>query len=317
MLVDHLELYWDNRDNLVGLRAAPDHYTKFKMADRLPVPADALGIFKYHLRPNTLDVAALPPGRAESIFQECSGEASSWSRWHGEGNLIVPGLFTWLWEGARDGEGGWEGGVGELMDQEFLMYEHHQGTINGKANHGWLRNMFYGVTQQVMRQDLGHWMLYVAARPDGRHQLISYPYYAKFVQAADSGTAFRHIDLNIEQFCATGRGGSAIQGSVSLDDESAEAGCTELVPGIHRRLGEWWAGVKLRAEAEGESLGEGALVQDVRDLWRREDVAKFGGWVPVPCPRGGCGLPTRPPCTDRWSRRGGVSGERYSPGTWR
>lgn len=46
--------------------------------------------------------------------------------------------------------------------------------------------MYYGVTQQVMRQDLAHWMLYVAARSDGRHELVSYPYYVKFVQESDS-----------------------------------------------------------------------------------------------------------------------------------
>ncbi|MCJ1464250.1 hypothetical protein MMC07_002863 [Pseudocyphellaria aurata] len=94
-----------------------------------------------------------------------------------------------------------------------------------------------GITQQVMRQDLGHWLAYVAARPDHSPTLISFPYYAKYVFEKDAGSAFRHIDLNIEQFLATKRGANAIQGSVSLDDESEEAGCTELVKGFHNHIG--------------------------------------------------------------------------------
>ena len=94
----------------------------------------------------------------------------------------------------------------------------------------------YSITQQIMRQDLGHWLLYVATRPDYHPILISYPYYAKYVFEKDSGTAFRHIDLNIDQFLATGRGANAIQGSVSLDNESAEAGCTELIKGFHNNI---------------------------------------------------------------------------------
>lgn len=65
----------------------------------------------------------------------------SWRRWIQDGTLTVPGLFTWLWEGASDGEGAQESGVGRLIDEEFAMYNHHLRMINGKSNKGWLRNL--------------------------------------------------------------------------------------------------------------------------------------------------------------------------------
>lgn len=64
-------------------------------------------------------------------------------------------------------------GVGELTDQEFKIYDHHLRLINGKSNKGWLGNLYDGITKQIMRQELAYWMLYIAARPDGSHQLVS------------------------------------------------------------------------------------------------------------------------------------------------
>lgn len=71
-----------------------------------------------------------------------------------------------------------------------------------------MRNMFFGVTQQIMRMDLGHWSIYVAARADHNPRLVSYPYYAKYVFEKDTGTAFRHIDLNLDELVASGWGGA-------------------------------------------------------------------------------------------------------------
>lgn len=130
----------------------------------------------------------------------------------------------------------WLTGVKQMIDDEFDLYLWHQCPVNGRSNNGWLRNMFFNLTQQIIRQDLGHWLLYVAARPDHRPQLISFSYYAKFVFEKDNSTGFKHVDLNIDAFLGTGRGGNAIQGSVSLDDESEEAGCTQLVKGFHRHI---------------------------------------------------------------------------------
>ena len=174
--------------------------------------------------------------QACNILNECCEGGAD--RWDKEGTLTIPGMFSWLETGVTV-DGHYERGVKHLIDHEWSMYLHHQRLINNESNLGWLRNMLYGVTQQVMHQDLGHWLAYVAEHPDHNPTLVSSPYYAKYVFEKDAGSAFRHIDLNIDQFLATGRGANAIQGSVSLDNESAEAGCTELVKGFHRHIETW------------------------------------------------------------------------------
>lgn len=87
--------------------------------------------------------------------------------------------------------------------------------------------MYYSLTQQIIRQDLEYWALYVCLRPDRNARLISYPYYTKYSQEGDK-TFLRHIDMSIPLYLEDGHGSAIIQGSVSLDDED-EDGCTEIV----------------------------------------------------------------------------------------
>ena len=117
--------------------------------------------------------------------------------------------------------------------------------------------------------------------------MISFPYYAKYVFEKDLGSAFWHIDLNIEQFFTTNCGANAIQGSVSLDKETAEAGCTELVKGFHNHIRPWWNEVKQCAAASRTILRLSGLVQNVKALYTKADADKYGPWTPVPCPKWG------------------------------
>ena len=82
----------------------------------------------------------------------------------------------------------------------------------------------------------------------------------------DDSTYFRHIDMNIPEFLTTGRGGSIIQGSVSLNDESTETGCTELVPGMHLNLGDWWSDVTARTEPSHRKGYTGRVSRALRHL---------------------------------------------------
>lgn len=74
--------------------------------------------------------------------------------------FVVSNMFTWLWNGISIGDNR-EEGIGDLIADEFNMYLHHQGERNGIPNKGWLRTIFYSLTQQLVRQDLLYWMLYV------------------------------------------------------------------------------------------------------------------------------------------------------------
>ena len=81
------------------------------------------------------------------------------------------------------------------------MYNHHLRQINRKDNMGWLRNMYYSLSQQLMRQDPAYYIAYVALYLDSAWHLISYPYYAKYA-VVSSNTAFKHININIPHLIA-------------------------------------------------------------------------------------------------------------------
>ena len=146
------------------------------------------------------------------------------------------------------------------------------------SNKGWLRTMFYSLTQQIVRQDLGYWIVYAALRPDRNHRLVAYPYYAKYALPGDK-TTFRHIDLNVNKYLESSRGGEIIQGSVSFDDED-EKGCTELVLGFHKQIGRWWSGVRERDDAVD------GWVTGLNKRYTAKDEEEFGPFVSIPCARG-------------------------------
>ena len=64
-----------------------------------------------------------------------------WDRWGDDGNVILD-LFSFLWSGIST-ETESELGIGNLIDEEFRMYRHHQRLIDGKPNFGWQRNMIH------------------------------------------------------------------------------------------------------------------------------------------------------------------------------
>jgi hypothetical protein len=137
--------------------------------------------------------------------------------------------------------------------------------------------MYHDLIQQLMRQDPAYWLWYALLRPDKHWHLISYPYYAKFARPGDS-TLFRHIDINILQAISRGRSINAIQGTLSLDQET-EGGCTQILPGIHKHLKEWWAQVEARGEGTSESV-----YKITEKVFTKGDAAEFGvDWTAQPC----------------------------------
>ncbi|KAF7505499.1 hypothetical protein GJ744_000746 [Endocarpon pusillum] len=220
-----IQIFYQHHEDLDALRTDPLHYFWFRRADRPAVPVDRLGI--YSTKPiSQPQLTAITDSDAARLVKEITGSENAWPIWLEEGSLNVSRIFAWMFVGITIGEKH-EAGIGPLIEDEFLMYKHHQREINGKPNRGWLRTMLYLLTQQLIRQDPQYWMLYVAMRPDHNQRLVSYPYYTKFARPGDS-TVFRHMDMNIPEFLATSRGGNIIQESVSLDDKTAATGCTEI-----------------------------------------------------------------------------------------
>ena len=262
-LVERLEHLQRNADEMDTMTQERGTYEWFRKTGRPAHEDDNLGPFKYPCSAQEefrLDVKV--------IWERYGGEGAMEKFYEG-GNVVVRGALDWI---VKDEE------VMGMVDAEFEMYRHHLREQNGVSNYGWCRNMWHSLVQQVIRQDPVLYALNVAARPDLNWRLVSFPYYTKYASPGDS-TKFKHIDINVRRYLTRGRGGSTVQTGISMDDES-EDGCTIVVPGFHRRIGQWWQEVERRGKVTD------GLVQDVKNIYMKEDEERFGGWAPVVCKRG-------------------------------
>ena len=264
-------------DNAVGdLKTAKGTYAWFRMTDRPSRPSDRLGPYK--LMPKDVGAFTISTEDQTRLCTYLGVDVEEWGR---VGSIVV-GCFDWWaiekYTGARADLA--EKTILEVILEEFEMYHAHLRLINKKPNYGWLRNMYYSLGQQVMRQDPKYFAIYCALRPDQNTNLVSYPYYAKYAHEGDN-TFFRHIDLNIKELASSDRGASMIQGTVSLDDENDDD-CTMILPGMHKHIKEWEEILTTRG------LSTGALVHRIQDsMFTSEDEKTFDTkWTPQPCQTG-------------------------------
>ena len=262
-MIERLESLQKNKDRLDILTRERGTYEWFRINDRPEHEDDRLGPFKY---------AGLPPAEfrfdSRTLWERYAG-VGGMEKFYSGGNLVVSGVFDWI---VNDTE------VMSMVDAEFEMYRHHLREQNGVPNYGWCRNMVHSLVQQAMRQDPVFYALNVVGRPDRNWRLVSFPYYTKYAVAGDS-TRFKHIDINVRQLFLNGRGGSTVQTGISMDDEF-EDGCTIVVPGFHRQIEGWWEDVKGRGEVKD------GVVQNLRNIYTKEDEERYGRFVPVVCKRG-------------------------------
>jgi hypothetical protein len=263
-LRQRLEQIHENRLEIGKLKTDKGTFSWFRMKNRPPRASDALGPYKFKHD----DYAAGLTYTPQAVLDWVGGVDIE--AWHRDGSVNVD-LFSWWFKTE----------IGSVVLTEFDAYRHHLREINGKSNYGWLRNMFYSIGQQLMRQDPVYYAVYAALRPDRQWRLVSYPYYAKFAVKGDN-TYFRHLDLNIPELLANSRGCNMIQGSVSLDDEDGSS-CTVILPGMQHKLGEWWE----RVVGRGQETG-GFVHRITEQMFTREDAQALGvDWKRVPCRRGG------------------------------
>ena len=265
-----LLLVFQQRTNLGELRDRKPRY--FRRASRaLGIITTRLGPYMY--APRATDAFTF---NAKQVFNRFAGHPSAWDRFQHDGTININGVFDYI---IRPD-------IIALIEEEFDMYLYHlRDELDGQRRRGWMRHMFYSLTQQLVRQDPVYYALTAAARPDQKTWLICYPYYVKY-QIAGESTGFAHFDINVDEFVKTGRGKNIVQGSLSLDGET-EHDCTVLVPGFHRHIHEWWARVKGRGQ---DSSG---YTTNAKKTYLPLDQKIFGKLVPVPCKRGGIRI-TRP-----------------------
>lgn len=189
--------------------------------------------------------------------------------WSDSGTLAIPNVVPHLRELCAS------------IDAEFQLYRHHYQTP--PAQKGWVRNMFYSLTQQIIRCDPLVYALNVALRPDQNHRLVSHPYITKDADPATCKNAgFLHVDANYAQLVGGGPGCDRLTCGISLDDED-ERNCTVVVPGTHLRSAE----ILSHLRAAGLENKTPALTTDFEKCWSRLLARTFGSPVPVPLKRYG------------------------------
>ncbi len=241
----------------------------FQESDRPESEADYLVVYRYppiHITHLQIDPKA--------IFKRFAG-TKALQTWDQDGTVIIPNIFHYLNQPDLMG----------IIDIDFDMYRHHYRPVPGRPKMGFLRNMIYGLTQQLVRQDPVWYALMVAARPDHNPNLVSYPYIARDPYLNEP-TAFLHLDLNMREFIRSSQGANILSSSISLDEEQKDT-CTLVVPGFHRHIHEWH---KRRVTRGEDSTG---TTTNCNHQYRPEDRTEWGTPVACPCPAFGLRL-TRP-----------------------
>ncbi|KAH0536266.1 hypothetical protein FGG08_006845 [Glutinoglossum americanum] len=163
------------------------------------------------------------------------------------------------------------------IDVEFAIYRHHHRNLSGRSRLSWLRNMFYSLIQQLVRQDPVWYAIIASARPDKNWRLITYPYITKDTDAGGETTGFLHLDLNTSKFVQNNSGGNLLSSSMSLDDEESD-GCTVVILSFHHHIKEWHA----RRLGCGKDLA--GFTTNCSTSYRTEDRRDWGEPEPASYP---------------------------------
>lgn len=191
-------------------------------------------------------------------------------RWQDEGTLTMDGVVDHLQE------------IQAEIDAEFEMYRHHYRP--GAVKMGWLRNMFYSLTQQVIRMDPVVYALNVGLRQDKNKRLLPTGYIVKDTDGRDealtggSRAGFLHLDIAIGEYVKAARTGThnkMLTCGVSLDEEEDD-NCTICVPGSHKKTEAIW-------QKMGGQCGSGQHTTDLGKVWNGDYRTELGEPKPYPC----------------------------------
>jgi len=267
-IISRARLAFEHRASLDQFRNI--NYAWFARSAREIAPAELLEPFRFpsNIKPEFTF-------NAFAIMERFAGHNAA-LRWDRDGNLLIPNLLNYIREDRR---------LYEMIGQEFDMYEHHFQPHTSKPKMGFLRNMFYSITQQLVRQDPAWYALNAACRPSHDWRLISYPYVAKKVVPGER-TGFAHTDVNIATWVEYGHGANQLTSSVSLDQEKP-TDCTEIVPGFHHNAIAWYNRLVNR-----RTKPTGTTTNAVK-LYLPEDEQSFGSFQPQVCGPGDVRI-TRP-----------------------
>ena len=157
LLKDRISSSYAARDDLLSF--IQSHRNWFNKGARLSHPSDLLIPYRYPpapVRPFSFD--------PEVLFRRYAGP-DAYARWLEDGNILLPHFCSYLDQPD----------INRFIDQEFDLYRFHFREPLGTPSMGFLRNMFYSLIQQALRQDPAFYSILVAARPDKCSTLTTYP----------------------------------------------------------------------------------------------------------------------------------------------
>ncbi len=199
--------------------------------------------------------------------------------WFETNNLMLSKLFDWWFDQKILMSECSKHNIEKIVLKEFEMYKHHLRRINQRENNDWLRNMFYFIDQQLMRQNSLYYRWYVKLRSDKCWKLISYSYYEKYVMKRDS-IFFRHIDQNISQLISFERDVNMIQDILSLNDEDIN-NCIVIFSEMHHHLSFWWKRMISR-----DLTSNNYVHQIIDQMYIKKNAQNFNSsWTNIICRR--------------------------------
>ena len=287
----YLEEYWRavSNDEVERFEADEAHkdYFRSKLPNQRWKLEDDQGIFKHSPSLST-SLIKLSDEAVSAILREPGCPRDAEAIWNEDGSLVIDEVFSFLSDGVVIGDRV-EPGVDDIIDLEFRCYAYHWNRGEGRKNSGWLHDMVFSLTQQVIRVDPFYWSLHVALRPDHNTRLVSYPYPAAY-STISANTARLLTSLSIPLYISKGRGQNLISSSVSLDDEADDTGYTEVVTGLHKnhKLEKWWkSAVKLNEELD-QKRPEGKVPyhRDLTEFYTEQDKDLYGDFKPALCQKG-------------------------------
>jgi hypothetical protein len=261
-----------NRLRIDNLKMNVETYSWFRKSHRFARFTNVLRFYRFFHQDWSkfvLDTAAIQIDLSSQQRRE----------WFETNNLMLSKLFDWWFDQKISMFECSKHNIEEIVLKKFEMYKHHLRRINQRENNDWLRNMFYFIDQQLMRQNSLYYRWYVRLRFDKCWKLISYSYYEKYVMKKDS-IFFRHIDQNISQLISFERDVNMIQDILSLNDEDINNYIVILFE-MHHHLSFWWKRMINR-----DLTSNNYVHQIIDQMYIKKNAQNFNSsWTNIICKR--------------------------------
>ncbi len=152
---------WDNWNNLIALKMNFAYIFWFQLSFQSQIKDDLHDVYmKWMIRKSIVFKSSIK--QVEIIVNEIN-KSRIWAKWEMNKNLLIQNMFVWLWA-EIDSKKEYKTSIDNMILKKFNMYFYHQREWYNQSNKSWLRTMFYLLSQQIIKQDIEYWALYICLR---------------------------------------------------------------------------------------------------------------------------------------------------------